>query len=96
MLEQLLRSTFLYGWATLISRGSQLVLIPIYTRMLSPGEFGVVDMVAIFGALVNLTVALEISQGVARYLADARNESDRLQLYFDRCGLHGCCLQHFC
>lgn len=77
MLEQLLRSTFLYGWATLISRGSQLVLIPIYTRMLSPGEFGVVDMVAIFGALVNLTVALEISQGIARYLADARNESDR-------------------
>lgn len=75
MFKQLLRSTILYGWATLISRGSQLLLIPIYTRMLSPGEFGMIDMVAVFGALVNLTVALEISQGVARYLADARDES---------------------
>lgn len=77
MLKRLLRDSIIYGVSSALSRGVQIILIPVYTRILSPGEYGVVDMVAIFGALVNLTVALEISQGVARYLADAGSESER-------------------
>jgi O-antigen/teichoic acid export membrane protein len=63
----------LYGSATLISRGTQLLLVPVYTRFVAPAEYGVLEMVVVLGALVNLTVALEISQGVARSLADARD-----------------------
>lgn len=77
MFKRLLRDSVIYSASTALARGVQIILIPVYTRLLGPAEFGVVDMVAVFGALVNLTVALEISQGVARYLADAQKESDR-------------------
>ena len=77
MFRRLLRDSLIYSASTALTRGVQIILIPVYTRLLGPAEFGVVDMVAVFGALVNLTVALEISQGVARYLADARDESVR-------------------
>lgn len=77
MLKQLLRHSAVYGFASVLSRGVQIILIPIYTRFIAPAEFGVIDIVAVLGAFVNLTVAVEISQGVARYLADAEEESDR-------------------
>ena len=77
MINRLLRDSVVYGISTAFARGVQLLLVPVYTRILGPAEFGVVDMVVVFGALVNLTVALEISQGVARYLADARDEPSR-------------------
>jgi len=77
VLRHLARDTAIYGASTLLVRGVQIVLIPVYTRLLAPAEYGVVDMVVVLGALVNLTVALEISQGVARYLADTAGDADR-------------------
>jgi O-antigen/teichoic acid export membrane protein len=77
MLQRLARDTLIYGAATFLVRGIQILLIPVYTRLLLPEEYGVLDMVVVFGALVNLIVALEISQGAARFLADAATESER-------------------
>lgn len=71
------RDTVLYGLSTLLVRGIQIVLIPIYSRVLGSGEYGVVETVAIAGALINLTVAMEISQGMARYIADAPGAAAR-------------------
>lgn len=71
------RDTLLYGLATLLVRGLQIFLIPVYSRALGSGDYGVVETMAIAGALVNLTVALEVSQGMARYIADAANERAR-------------------
>lgn len=76
-LQRLGRDTLLYGLATLLVRGLQIFLIPVYSRALGSGDYGVVETVAIAGALVNLTVALEISQGMARYIADASDERAR-------------------
>ncbi len=76
-LQRLGRDTVLYGLSTLLIRGLQIFLIPVYSRALGTGEYGVVETVAIAGALINLTVALEISQGMARYVADATTEHDR-------------------
>lgn len=76
-LQRLGRDTLLYGLSTLLVRGLQIFLIPVYSRALGSGDYGVVETVAIAGALVNLTVAMEISQGMARYIADAPDEPAR-------------------
>ena len=49
-----------------------LLLVPLYTRVLSPGDYGIIDMLAVASSLINLTVALEISQGVVRYFAEEK------------------------
>lgn len=79
-LQRLGRDTLLYGLSTLLVRGLQIFLIPVYSRALGSGEYGVVETVAIAGALVNLTIALEISQGMARYIADTPDDSARRAL----------------
>lgn len=71
MLRDFVRDSAIYGGATLLVRGLSLLLLPFYTRVLSTGEYGLVDLSTVFITLVLLTVALEVSQGIARLFADA-------------------------
>jgi O-antigen/teichoic acid export membrane protein len=52
----------------------------VYTRVLAPAEYGAIDILNIFGNLVALTVALEITQAVARFLPDADSLAERRRL----------------
>lgn len=78
MLQQLFRDSAVYGVSTVLSRGVALLLIPVYTYALSPEEYGVVDFLTIIATLVHLTVALEISQGFARYYSDAQGAQEKV------------------
>jgi len=78
VLRDFARDTALYGGATLLVRGLSLLLLPFYTRVLDPTDYGLVDLATVFTRLVLLTVALEVSQGVARLFPDAEDRSERL------------------
>lgn len=80
MLRDALRDTVVYGLSSLLSRGLAIFLLPIYTRVLSPSDFGAYDLLITLCALANLVVALEISQGFARQLVDAPDAGRRTVL----------------
>jgi O-antigen/teichoic acid export membrane protein len=73
VLRALARDGAVYAVAALVSRGVSVLLVPLYTRVLTPADFGSFDLFLVFASLVNLTVALEISQGVARFYAAERD-----------------------
>ncbi|HEX2060798.1 MAG TPA: oligosaccharide flippase family protein, partial [Thermoanaerobaculia bacterium] len=79
MFKAFLKDSAIYGIGSILARAISLLLLPFYTRVLTPRDYGVVDLLTTFGALVNLTVALEISQGLARYVAAAENEEERAE-----------------
>lgn len=70
MFRRFIRDSVIYAIPTFVSRGLAFFLIPLYTRILSPSDFGALDMMLVFGGLMNLVVALEVSQGVARFYAE--------------------------
>lgn len=80
MLKAILRDSLIYGLASVLSRGLAIFLLPLYTRVLSTGDYGAFDLLITLGALVNLTVALEVSQGLARYWGDVEEPSERRRL----------------
>lgn len=45
-------------------------MLPIYTRLLSPADYGVIDMILLIGSFINVTIALEINQGFGRYYSE--------------------------
>jgi len=67
MLRAFIKDSIIYLVPAVISRGLSLFLVPLYTRVLSPADYGSLDLLLVFTSLVNLTVALEVSQGVARH-----------------------------
>ena len=67
----------LYALAGAVSNGISFLLFPLLAHVLSPAEFGVVDLLAVLATLIHLTIALEIVQGMARQLPDSDIEERR-------------------
>ena len=80
MLKAALRDSLIYGLASILTKGLAIFLLPLYTRVLSTGDYGAFDLLITLGALLNLTVALEVSQGLARYWGDVEDPSERRKL----------------
>lgn len=80
LLKAFWRDSLVYAIPAIVSRGVAFFLVPLYTRVLSPADYGAFDMFMVFASIVNLTVALEVSQGLARFYADTR-EADRKVAY---------------
>jgi len=57
-----------------------LILLPIYTRQLGPTDFGFIEFVAAFSAILLLVLPLEINQAVARLLPETDNEDERQKI----------------
>ena len=68
MIREFIKSSSVYSVPSLISQGISFLLIPIYTRILNPSDYGFLDLIIVFATLANLTVPLQISQGLAFFL----------------------------
>ncbi|MCB9225109.1 MAG: oligosaccharide flippase family protein [Crocinitomicaceae bacterium] len=70
MLRDLIKEGGLYSLANLLTKGISLLLIPFYTRYFSPEDYGVIDMFTVFGFFITGILTLQLSQGLARYVAE--------------------------
>jgi len=73
MLKIFFKDSIIYTLSAFLSRGLSVFLVPLYTRVLSPADYGSLDFLLIFASIVNLTIALEVSQGVARFYTAESN-----------------------
>ncbi|MEZ6186659.1 MAG: oligosaccharide flippase family protein [Planctomycetota bacterium] len=73
MIRAFLRDGVVYAIPSLVSRGLALFLVPIYTRVLSPEDYGSLDLLLVFASIVNLVLPLEVTQAVARYYTDEQD-----------------------
>jgi len=79
MLARFFKDSFIYGAGTFVTRGIQLVLLPLYTRLFTTADYGIIDMITVLASLVTILVPLEILQGASRFYAD-ETEQDRKRL----------------
>jgi O-antigen/teichoic acid export membrane protein len=78
MLKSLFRDSVIYTIPTFITNGLSLILAPLYTRMLTPTDYGSLDLLTVFGSIVRLTVALEVTQGLARYYLTEKDAEEKV------------------
>ena len=77
MIKSFIKNSAIYTIATVFTRGIAIFLIPIYTRYLTPSEYGIIDYFIILTSIINLTIALEITQAVVRYYQDAETIEEK-------------------
>jgi len=73
MIRTLLKDSAIYSIPAFLSRGLSLILLPLYTLVLSPADYGTLELLIVFATIVNLTIPLEISQGIARFYTSEQN-----------------------
>lgn len=79
MIKTFFKNSFIYTIGTILTRGIGVILIPIYTRYLSPTEYGIIDLFMILTSIISLTIALEIHQAVVRFYQDTTDENEKMQ-----------------
>jgi len=67
MLKRMLHDGTVYSISSFLGRGIALILVPFYTKVFSPTDYGIIDIFSVVASLTFLIVALEISQSVARF-----------------------------
>ncbi len=78
MLRRFFKDSLVYTLGNFLTRGIAIILLPVYTRLLNPSEYGIIDLINIVGSFVNVTIALEIGQGFGRYYADTSIKEEKL------------------
>lgn len=81
MLKKIIKDSSIYSINSILTSVVSVLLIPLYTRVFAPTDYGVIDILNIASTLVYLTIALEISQAVGRFTADGKNDSGK-SVYF--------------
>jgi O-antigen/teichoic acid export membrane protein len=87
MFRALAKDSIIYTFATVLSRGLQIILIPIYTRWLSPADYGVSDILNVAITFATILVTVEIIQAIARFYSveqdlSAKREISSTGLFF--------------
>ena len=77
---QFFKHGFLYGAAQVLVRGVSLFLLPLYTRVLTPTDYGIMDITGIAVTFLTTAVSLEISQAVGRHYTDAADDDERQEI----------------
>jgi O-antigen/teichoic acid export membrane protein len=74
MIRRFLRDSVLYTFSAVLTRGISFVLLPLYTAVLSPDEFGTYDYINVIGSFILVTATLEVAQGIHRFVPEARED----------------------
>ena len=69
MVKAFFRDSLIYLIPAGLTQGLGFVTFPLYAHHFTPRQYGVLDLLIIAGMLVGWTVALEIYQGVGRFVA---------------------------
>ncbi|MBM4447574.1 MAG: hypothetical protein FJ023_09595 [Chloroflexi bacterium] len=77
-LYHLVMNTMTYGFGGVIQRLMGVLLLPIYTRYLSPGDYGITALLGITSVIMGTITMCAITNGMGRYFYYAEKEDTTL------------------
>jgi len=74
--KELVKNTLIIGLGKVSTQMISFFLLPLYTFFLSPSEYGVVDLVITYVALLVPAITIQLEMASFRFLIDARNDEN--------------------
>ena len=71
------KHTLVYGVGTLASRAVSFLMLPIYTRYLSPADYGVMGLIEMTLDVIAIFAGAQIALGIFRYYHKAESDDER-------------------
>lgn len=79
--KELVKNTAIISFGKICTQLVSFFLLPVYTKVLSISEYGMVDLVLTYSSLVLPFVTLALEQALFRMLIDVRNDIDKCKKY---------------
>ncbi len=80
LLRGLVKDAAVYGLGIVATRLVGFFMIPIYTRVLTPADYGVLDAITRLTDVLSLLLALGLAQSVMRYYNEPEDDAGRRRL----------------
>src|SRR5437588_8818553 len=77
-LKELFRHSAIYGLGSIVARILGVLLLPLYTRYLSPGDYGLIETLVALSAVLAALVAQGMKSAFFRFYFDSAEEERRL------------------
>jgi O-antigen/teichoic acid export membrane protein len=74
------RDLVIYGLSSSISKFFSLFLVPVYTRIFTPEEFGTIDLIGTIVAFVSIIGMMQLESAVSRYYYAEIKECERNEM----------------
>ncbi|MFQ6615710.1 MAG: lipopolysaccharide biosynthesis protein [Fidelibacterota bacterium] len=80
-IKQLTRQTAVYGAGTVLTRLVTFLLLPLFTHVLTPQEYGLVTLVYVFLGFMNIVYHYGLDSAFMRYASDTRDPDERRRFF---------------
>jgi O-antigen/teichoic acid export membrane protein len=70
-LKKLTGESMVYGLGTAVGRGLQMLLVPVFTRVFAPDQYGVIDLLGLAASIASLLIVMGTDAALARFFYDA-------------------------
>jgi O-antigen/teichoic acid export membrane protein len=77
-LKELARHSAIYGLGSIVARILGVLLLPLYTRYLTPGDYGLIETLVALAAVLSALVAQAMKSAFFRFYFDSKDEARRL------------------
>lgn len=76
------KNSSFYFVSSFINKALAILLVPLYTKYLSPSDYGLIDFISISINLFVIVFSLQLNQAIARYYQDLKDKGESGQLIF--------------
>ena len=66
-LKKLLNQSFIYGISSVIEPFIRFIMLPLYTRYLTPEDYGTLALTGVVGMFLSSVIGLGVSSGMLRF-----------------------------
>ena len=75
--EQLVKNTAILTFGKICTQCISFFLLPLYTALLDPSDYGIVDLISTYATLLLPIFNLMIDMGLFRFMIDVRDQNDK-------------------
>ena len=73
----LIKHSAIYGLGQVLARITSFLLLPIYTRYLTPADYGVIAIMDFVATILAILIGAGMSNAATRYHFDVKSEEER-------------------
>lgn len=76
-IQFLFKHSSIYGLGSILSKAVAFILLPLYTRALTPQDYGVLELIDVTTGMIGIVVNMGVAGAMSRFYYDFKEEKDR-------------------
>jgi O-antigen/teichoic acid export membrane protein len=77
MFKELAKSIVIYGLSSSLGKFIGLFFVPIYTRIFSPEEYGIIDVISVTISFISILGILQLESAISRFYYSSKDSKER-------------------